>query len=89
MHFHKYSNSITILNFIPTIGSLVATLFPAFYSVLQFGEITPFLLVFFLVGFIQILVGNILEPRLMGTSLNISSLATIVALSIWGSKKFP
>ena len=76
---------ITLLNYIPTIGSLIATAFPATYCLLQFGELYPFILVLILVGLIQIIIGNILEPRLMGNSLNISSLATLITLSIWGS----
>ena len=76
---------IALLNFIPTVGSLIATVFPATYCLLQFGDITPFLLVLFLVGIVQVVIGNIIEPRLMGNSLNISSLATLIALSVWGS----
>ena len=75
---------IFILNFIPTIGSLIGTAFPAIFSLLQFGEFTPFILVLVFVGAIQLVVGNILEPRLMGSSMNISPLVTILALSLWG-----
>lgn len=76
---------IFILNFIPTIGSLVGTIFPAVFALLQFGELNPFIMVLVFVGIIQILVGNILEPRLMGSTMNISPLVTILALSIWGA----
>ena len=75
---------IFLLNFIPTIGSLVATLFPAIYALLQFGELTQFLLVLSLVGLVQVIVGNIIEPRIMGNALNISSLVAILSLSFWG-----
>ncbi|MGK0389183.1 MAG: AI-2 transport protein TqsA [Maribacter sp.] len=75
---------IFILNFIPTIGSLIGTMFPAVFSLLQFGEFTPFILILVFVGIIQLIVGNILEPRLMGSSMNISPLVTIIALSLWG-----
>lgn len=76
---------IFILNFIPTIGSLVATGFPAIFSLLQFGEVLPALLVLGIVGAIQLLVGNLVEPRLMGSSMNISPLVTIISLSLWGA----
>ena len=76
---------IMLLNFIPTIGSLIATLFPATYALLQFGSIQPFLLILLTVGLIQVFIGNVVEPKLMGNTLNISSLATLLALSIWGS----
>ncbi len=75
---------IFVLNFIPTVGSLVATVFPAIFSLLQFGTVTPAVLVLVIVGAIQIAVGNIIEPRMMGKSMNISPLVTIISLSVWG-----
>jgi predicted PurR-regulated permease PerM len=79
-----WSFLIFILNFIPTIGSLIATLFPAIFSVLQFGEFTPGILVLAIVGAVQLIMGNIVEPRLMGSSLNISPLVVFLALVMWG-----
>lgn len=78
---------IFILNFIPSIGSLIGTLFPALMALLQFGEesFTPFILVLILVGSAQVIIGNFLEPKLMGNSLNISSLVVILSLTIWGA----
>ena len=52
---------------------------------LQFGEFGPAIMVLIFVGLAQVLVGNILEPKLMGYSMNISPLVTIIALSIWGA----
>lgn len=75
---------IFILNFIPAIGSLIATAFPAVFSMLQFGEFTPAILVLVIVGAIQIIVGNLIEPRLMGSSLNISPLVVFLTLALWG-----
>lgn len=80
-----WASLIFLLNFIPTIGSLTGTIFPAIFALLQFGEFTPSILVLVLVGIIQVVVGNILEPKLMGNSLNISPLITILALSFWGA----
>ena len=73
------------MNFIPTIGSLIGTIFPAFFSLIQFGELTPFLIVLITVGVIQIIVGNFIEPKLFGKSLNVSPLITILSLAIWGT----
>lgn len=75
---------IFALNFIPNIGSLIATVFPALFAVLQFGTLMPAILVLVLVGLVQVLVGNFLEPKFMGNQLNISPLVTILALSFWG-----
>ncbi len=75
---------IFILNFIPTIGSLIATAFPAIFVVLQFGEFSPGLLVLAIVGAIQLIVGNFIEPKVMGNTLNISPLVVFLTLSLWG-----
>ena len=72
------------LNYIPTIGSLIATLFPAIFSLVQFGEFAPFIIILAGLGAIEWFIGNVLEPRLMGSSLNLSPLVTILALIIWG-----
>jgi AI-2 transport protein TqsA len=72
------------LNYIPTIGSLIATLFPAFFSLVQFGEFGPFLIILLVLGIIEWLIGNMIEPKLMGKSLNLSPLVTILALIVWG-----
>ncbi|PID48125.1 MAG: hypothetical protein CR967_01590 [Proteobacteria bacterium] len=75
---------IFILNYIPTIGSLVATIFTAVFALLQFGSFIPFAIVLVSVGAIQQIVGNVIEPKLMGKNLNISPIVTILALAIWG-----
>lgn len=75
---------IFVLNFIPTIGSLIATVFPTIFAILQFGEFTPGFLVLAIVGSIQIVVGNFVEPKLMGNTLNISPLVVFLTLAIWG-----
>lgn len=76
---------IFIMNFIPTIGSLIGTIFPAIFCLFQFGTFLPCILVLSIVGAIQILVGYLLEPKLMGSSMNISPLVTILTLSVWGA----
>lgn len=76
---------IFMLNFIPTVGSLVATVFPALFCVLQFGDLFHGTITLVIVGAIQVIVGNLIEPKLMGNSLNLSSLVAIAALAFWGS----
>jgi len=76
---------IFLLNYIPSIGSLIATSFPIIIAILQFGDLLPGLWVLVGVGSIQILVGNIIEPRVMGNSLNISPLVVIISLFSWGA----
>ena len=80
-----WSFLILILNFIPNVGSLAATVFPAIYCLLQFGGYEEALIVLALVGSIQGLVGNFIEPKIMGNSMNISALVTILSLTLWGA----
>jgi predicted PurR-regulated permease PerM len=75
---------IFLLNYIPTIGSLLGVAFPALLALVQFDTFTPFLILTVGLGTIQFLIGNVLEPRLMGSSLNLSPLVVILALSLWG-----
>ncbi len=74
-----------ILNFIPTIGSIIAVSFPILLSVVQFDSWLPTIILSIFLVSIQIVIGNILEPRFMGKSLNLSPLVIILSLSIWGS----
>ena len=76
---------IFLLNFIPTIGSLLGVILPAMLTLVQFGQLAPLLIVLVGLGGIQAIIGNVLEPALMGRSLNLSSLVIILSLSLWGS----
>ncbi len=75
---------IFLFNFIPNIGSMIATLFPVIFSLIQFGSLGKPLWLLLVIGVIQMLVGNIVEPKVMGTSLNISPLVVLFSLTFWG-----
>ncbi len=74
---------IFLFNYIPTVGSITATLLPGLLALVQFDTLTPFLVIVIGVSAIQVLVGNILEPRLMGDILNISPLVVVISLILW------
>ncbi len=74
-----------VMNFIPTIGSLIATIFPAIFAMLQFGDVMPGIWVLIVVGAIQLIIGNYVDPKLTGNSLNVSPLVVILGLSFWGA----
>jgi predicted PurR-regulated permease PerM len=76
---------IFILNFIPSVGSIVATSFPVIFSMLQYaGEWGKTLSVLLGVLAVQVTVGNLLEPRILGNRLNLSPLVVILGLTFWG-----
>ncbi|MEX2132279.1 MAG: AI-2E family transporter [Pseudohongiellaceae bacterium] len=75
---------IFLLNFIPTIGSIIATIFPAVISLAQFEGYTQFFIVLGGVGVFQNLIGNFLEPKMMGNTFNLSPLLILLNLGLWG-----
>lgn len=76
---------IFLLNFIPTIGSLLGIILPSLLTLVQFETMTPFFIVAPILGSLQFTIGNLIEPRLMGQTLNLSALVVILSLATWGS----
>ncbi|HRY07422.1 MAG TPA: AI-2E family transporter [Hyphomicrobiaceae bacterium] len=76
---------IFVLNFIPNIGSILAVTFPALIALVQFDSLSPFVTLVLGLTAIQFAVGNILEPILMGSTLNMSPFAIILGLAFWGT----
>ena len=76
---------IFLLNFIPTVGSIIASIFPILLSLLQFNDtLVPFTIISIGIIVTQLIIGNIVDPRLTGNSLNLSPLVLILSLVIWG-----
>ena len=75
---------IFLLNYIPYIGSLVATLLPSVFVIFQYQSFSMFVWVFLAIEAVQIVVGNVLEPKVMGKTLNLSPLGVLLALTFWG-----
>jgi predicted PurR-regulated permease PerM len=76
---------IFLLNFIPTIGSILATTFPVMVALVQFEGGYQFFAIGGTLIFIQIFIGSILEPRFQGNTLNISPLVIILSLAFWAT----
>jgi predicted PurR-regulated permease PerM len=76
---------IFVLNYIPNIGSILAVTFPALVALVQFESLGPFIVLVLSLTAIQILIGSVLEPMLMGNTLNMSPLAIILGLAFWGT----
>ena len=76
---------IFTFNFIPYVGSFIATLLPSVFAALQYDSLTHFLWTFLLVQLMQTLVANFIEPKIVGRSLNLSPLVVFITLTIWGT----
>ncbi|MGL1891484.1 MAG: AI-2E family transporter [Spirochaetaceae bacterium] len=72
-----------LLNFIPTIGSIIATTLPALMAIVQFDS--PFrIILFILILFgVQISIGQVIEPRIMGNRLSLNTVTIIFGLVFW------
>ena len=72
-----------MLNFVPNIGSMIAAIPAVLMAMIQFNIATAgwIALIYLLVNNI---VGNVVEPRLMGRSLGLSTLVVFLSLVFWG-----
>lgn len=73
-----------LLNFIPNVGALLATMPPIIMALFQSGAPGFALLVASVLVVIHLIVGNYLEPKIMGRGLNLSPLVVLFALIFWG-----
>jgi predicted PurR-regulated permease PerM len=72
-----------LLNFVPTIGSFLAAAPPVLLALVQAGPVTAGLAAGVQI-LINVVIGNVLEPRWMGRGLNLSSLVVFLSLVFWG-----
>lgn len=74
---------ITLLNFVPYIGSFLGVLFPVVMSVVQFENQATVLGLLMALILAQFVIGNFIDPFVMGSSLNLSPFAILVSLAVW------
>ncbi|MBQ9495706.1 MAG: AI-2E family transporter [Treponema sp.] len=74
-----------ILNFIPTFGSIVSVIATSTFALLQFfPHPAPIMFVLLSTTLTNMMLGNIVEPRIQGHNLGISPFVILVMLSLWG-----
>jgi predicted PurR-regulated permease PerM len=76
---------IGLANYVPYVGSYVGVAGPVLLSIAQTGSIAYTLLLAALLTAMQVLVGNLIEPKLLGRQLNLSPFVVIVSLALWSS----
>lgn len=72
-----------VLNYIPFIGPLFATVFPTLFAIAQFESWQLALIVFLSLNLIQFLIGSYLEPRIAGAALAVSPFLILFAVFFW------
>lgn len=76
---------IALLNYIPYIGSFLGVLFPVMMAIVQFANPSEVVAVLLSLTVLQFLIGNFLDPYVMGNSLNLSPFAILVSLAAWSA----
>jgi AI-2 transport protein TqsA len=72
-----------VLNYIPFIGPLFATVFPTLFALAQFESWQLAIAVFACLNVIQFFIGSYLEPRIAGATLSISPFVVLLAVFFW------
>lgn len=73
-----------LLNFIPSIGSILATIPPVLMAMIQFDTFQKSLIILVLLGTVQMAIGNFIEPKIMGDRLRLNTVTVIFGLVFWG-----
>ena len=73
-----------LLNFIPTFGSIIATLPPLCLGLIQLDSLSSLGLLLVTLFVVQMIMGNVVEPKLMGERLSLNTITVLVGLVFWG-----
>jgi len=74
---------IAFLNFVPYVGSVLGVLLPVLMAVVQFEDPSVILQLLLALSAAQFVIGNFIDPYVMGNSLNLSPVAILVSLAVW------
>lgn len=72
-----------LLNFMPYVGSVLGVVLPVLMAVVQFGDLGLILTLLLALTSLQFVIGNFLDPYVMGNSLNLSPFAILISLALW------
>jgi AI-2 transport protein TqsA len=75
---------VFLFNFIPTIGSAAALVFPVLFSLVQFDSVGVMILILTIMAGIQTLAFNVAEPMILGKRLNLNPLLILISVLVWG-----
>ncbi|MDR1585887.1 MAG: AI-2E family transporter, partial [Treponema sp.] len=74
-----------ILNFIPSLGSIVAGMLTSVFALIQFWpEPGPIAITVLIMLGVNMIIGNVLEPKIMGDNMGLSPIVVLLSLTVWG-----
>jgi predicted PurR-regulated permease PerM len=74
---------IAFLNFVPYIGSVLGVVLPVLMTIVQFEDLGTIVTMLLALSAVQFVIGNFLDPYVMGNSLNLSPFAILISLAVW------
>lgn len=76
---------IFIASYIPVVGGIVAVALPPIFALVQFDTLWQALVLFGVLQALGMFVGNVVQPRMQGRSLNMDPLVLLLALAFWSA----
>lgn len=73
-----------LLNFVPSIGSIIATFPPVLMAIIQFDTFHRSIAILAILFIVQMTIGNFIEPKIMGDRLMLNTVTVIFGLVFWG-----
>lgn len=77
--------TVFVAGFIPNIGAFIGVALPSLVALIQFDNLTPFLIVLFGYGAADQFIANVIQPSMQGKSLNLSTFMVMVSLTFWAT----
>jgi len=82
-YFYLWATLAFFLNFIPVVGSIFAAIPPIILAMMDQSMMTALWVAMWYIT-INMVIGNILEPRIMGKGLGLSALVIFLSMTLWG-----
>ena len=76
---------IFIASYIPVVGGLIGVAAPPIFALVQFETLWQAIVLFVVLQVIGMFVGNVVQPRMQGRSLNMDPIVLLLALAFWGA----
>lgn len=74
---------VFVLNFIPTVGSIIATILPIPVALIQYESPAYIISIIAIPAVIQFCIGGLIEPKLLGDSLKLHPVMILISLMFW------
>lgn len=76
---------VFILNYIPIVGGFAAVALPVMFGLVQYETLMPIIILAGGLLAVQFVIGNTIQPKMMGDSMNLSALVVVLSLTLWGA----